>query len=690
MITTEHSLWFIPLCLLLGIACAALVYWHVDKPEMPRKMKITLAIIRALVVSVIAFLLLHPVVNSTRKNLEKPVIAIGIDNTQSILIADKNQYYNTDFQKQLQSFLQKMRKHYQVDTYLIADNCQQGDSVDYQGKKTDLSSFFSALEAGYYRRNLGAVILLSDGIANAGGSPLYAAKKITAPVYTVTMGDTSQAKDALIAKVNYNRKVYLNNIFPLEILLKADGLSGNTATFTLYEDGQKVMEQPVHYNKNNFTQWVKLSFEAKKPGLHVYKMVLSETEGELTAINNKKEVAVEVLDKRKKVAVLYSSPHPDVAAVQRSLASSDAYETESFLIDDFSNRVSDYDIMVMHQLPMSAKSKTIVNEISHLGIPCLYMTGYMNIYNAFNASALGMQILDNRNIENDAYPIVNPNFSGISLSSEVVDFLDKVSPLSVPMANYQLSSQSQVVLYQKIGKVNTRYPLLVLQQNTSSRNAFMTGNGWWRWRLYDYMQYGTHSHFDDLILKIFQYIGVKEDKSFFRVSGKQIYAENEDVVFDAELYNANYELVNTPEVMMEIQGEGQKHQFAFSRYGKMYRLQAGELPVGNYQWRAYTRFNNGQYSQTGHFTVQEINMESLNLTADFQLMNNLAQMNGGQCFSHTQLDELYQAIRARDDIKSVAHYHITAHPLSQSLLLPVLLLLLMVTEYFMRKWYGGY
>ena len=85
--------------------------------------------------------------------------------------------------------------------------------------------------------------------------------------------------------------------------------------------------------------------------------------------------------------------------------------------------------------------------------------------------------------------------------------------------------------------------LLVLQQGASARSAFMIGNGWWRWRMYDYMQYATHSHFDDLILKVFQYIGVKEDKNFFRVSGKQIYAENEDVVFDAELYNANYELV---------------------------------------------------------------------------------------------------------------------------------------------------
>ena len=690
MITAEHTLWFIPLCLLLGIACAVLVYWHVDRPEMPRRAKILLSVFRGLVVSAIAFLLLQPIINSTHKNLEKPIIAVGIDNTQSILIADKQHYYDGEFQKELQSLLQKLSKHYQVDTYLIADNCQQGDSVDYQGKKTDLSSFFSTLEVGYYRRNLGAVILLSDGISNAGGSPLYAAKKITAPIYTVCMGDTTQALDALVAKVNYNKKVYLNNIFPLEILVKADGLAGKSATLTMYEDGQKVLEQNLHYSKNSFTQWVKTSFEAKKSGLHIYKIVLTEAEGELTVINNKAEVAIEVLDKRKKAAILYSSPHPDVAAVQQSLAGSDAYETESFLIDDFSGRVSDYDIMVMHQLPLSAKSKTIVNEINHLGIPCLYILGYMNIYNAFNSSSLGMQILDNRNIENDAYPIVNQNFSGISLSSEVVDFLDNVSPVTVPMANYQLSPQAQVVLYQKIGKVNTRYPLLVLQQGASARNAFMIGNGWWRWRMYDYMQYATHSHFDDLILKVFQYIGVKEDKNFFRVSGKQIYAENEDVVFDAELYNANYELVNTPEVIMEIQGEGQKHQFAFSRYGRMYRLQAGELPQGNYKWRASTQFNNEQYSQTGHFTVQEINMESLNLTADFQLMNNLAHLNDGECFSDAQLNELYQAIRNREDIKSVAHYNITPHPLAQSILLPVILLLLMGTEYFMRKWYGGY
>lgn len=690
MIVTEHSLWLLPLCIIPGVLYAGMVYWRVHKPEMPRNMKIALSVMRGFAVSAIAFLLLHPIVNSTQKEVEKPVIAVGIDNSQSVLLTDSLHYYTGSFRRELQQVLQDMSRRYQVDVYTIDDGCHPGDSVDYSGKKTDISSFFHTVESAYYRKNLGAVVLLSDGIANTGSSPLYAAQKIKAPIYTVAMGDTTPTRDALIAKVNYNKTVYLNNVFPIEILVKAQDMAGKSATLTLYEDGIKVMEQPVHYSGSSHVQWVKTSFEARKAGLHTYKMNLSVADGEITPLNNTCTIAIQVLDKRKKVAIVYASPHPDVAAVARSLASSDAYEVESYPIAGFNKPAGEYDIMVLHGLPIDAKSKTLVNDINYRGMPCVYMPCNMDMYNAFNSSDAGMQVLNKGSMTNEAYPEVNPNFSGISLMPSTADFLGNVTPVEVPMAYYQPGAQCQVVLYQKIGKVSTRYPLLVLMQGHKARGAVLLGNGWWRWRMCDYVQSSTWEHFDDLILKIFQYVGIQEDKSFFRVKGKQVYAENEPIVFDAELYNANYEPVNTPEVLMEIQGENQKHQFAFTRYGKMYRLQAGSLPQGTYLWKATTTFNNEHYERSGSFVVQEVNMEALNITADYQLLYNLAAQSGGKCYSDKQLDLLRKHICNRTDLKPVAHYHTLPHPMAERIWVPVLLILLMCGEYFIRKWHGGY
>ncbi len=687
---TEHSLWLVPLCILLGVCYAGMVYGRVHKPEMPQNMKIALSVMRGFTVSAIAFLLLHPIVNSTRKEVEKPIIAVGIDNSQSVLLTDTRHYYTDTFKRELQQLLQNMSRHYQVDVYTIDDGCHPGAIADYSGKKTDLSSFFHTVESAYYRKNLGAVVLLSDGIVNAGGSPLYAAQNIQAPIYTVTMGDTTPTRDALIAKVNYNKTVYLHNVFPIEILVKATDMAGKNATLTLYEDGVKLMEQPVHYSGNNHVQWIKTSFEADKAGMHTYKITLSVAEGEITPLNNTCTIAIQVPDKRKKVAIVYASPHPDVAAVARSLATSNAYEVESYQVNNFNKPAGEYDIMVLHGLPVDARSKALVNDINYMGIPCLYMPCNMDMYNAFNSSATGLQVLNKGSMTNEAYPEVNPNFSGISLLPSTTDFLSGVSPVEVPMAQYQVGAQCKVVLYQKIGKVSTRYPLMVLIQGNKARSAVLMGNGWWRWRMYDYVQSSAWEHFDDLILKVFQYVGIQEDKSFFRVKGRQVYAENEPVVFDAELYNANYEPVNTPEVLMELQGETQKHQFAFTRYGKMYRLQAGSLPQGTYKWKATTTFNNEHYERSGNFVVQEVNVEALNVTADYQLLYNLAAQSGGKCYSDKQLDMLRKHICSRTDLKPVAHYHKLPHAVTDSLWVPILLILLMCGEYFIRKWYGGY
>ncbi|MDR1459049.1 MAG: hypothetical protein LBI60_02410 [Bacteroidales bacterium] len=692
MFSTEFSLWFSPLCILLGLGYATLLYVKSDKPELPLWVKRVAFIMRTIAVTVIAFLLLNPIVKRVTKETQKPIILVGIDNSSSLQIGNKASFYQGQFKEDLQTLLDRLRKDYIVEPYLMGDSLREGSQVDFQDKRTNLSEFFEQIEAVYTNRNVGAVVLLSDGIFNAGNNPYYIANQSKVPIYTVSMGDTLTYKDLLISRVNYNKTVYRNNFFPIEILVKANKMNGKKSRLTIYHDNEIVYEKELHIVSNNFLEWVRVNFEAKKSGLQRYRIILSDTEDEITKDNNIKDVFVEVIDQRKKIAIIYNAPHPDVAAITRSLESSEAYQVTSFPVDRFNERTGEYDMIVLHQLPSIKNSANhIITDMQRMGIPCLYILGPQVNYPQFNQLNAGVQVLINKEMNNDVFSLYNQSYATFTVTSPLQQLFSDLPPVKVPFGNFKMAVSASALLYQKIGTVSTSYPLFVFNQNADNKTAVFLGDGLWRWRMYNFMMENHHDEFDELVFKTFQFLSTKADRSFFRVTGKNVYSENESIHFDAELYNQNYELVNDPEVLMTITSSDKKtYSFAFSRNFKTYQLDAGLFPEGDYSWEATTTYNNERYAKTGRFSVEKINLETINLIADYQLMANLAVLNNGKNFPDDSLSSVYDAIKNNEEIKSSAHYNRIHTSLLDSILLLMVIMLLFTTEWFLRKWSGAY
>ncbi len=211
MFTSEYSLWFLPLCIIIGLAYAAILYYKIEKPELPLWVKRVAFALRTLTMSILVFLLLNPLLKSTQKEIIKPIILVGVDNSASIRYTKDSLYYKQAFQQQLKQITQSLGQDYQVETVLMGDTLRNSLNLDFEDKKSSLADIFDYAQKKYINRNLGAVVFISDGIFNAGSHPLYAAEKLPCPIYTVALGDTTVRKDLLIAKVNHNQTVFKNN-----------------------------------------------------------------------------------------------------------------------------------------------------------------------------------------------------------------------------------------------------------------------------------------------------------------------------------------------------------------------------------------------------------------------------------------------------------------------------------------------
>ncbi|MEP7168758.1 MAG: hypothetical protein ABI855_05255, partial [Bacteroidota bacterium] len=233
-IVTEKPWWFILFCLALGVLYAFVLYrkenlLHDVRPWVKKLM----AFFRFAIISLLAFLLLSPLIRTIFRETEKPIIIVAQDNSQSILVGTDSSTFKKSYIESFNKLTDELKKNYDVRTFSFGDKVLDKISFDFSDKQTDISKLFGELSLKFANRNVGAVILASDGLYNTGSNPLYANEQLKAPIYTIALGDTTVKKDILISRVNNNRVAFLGNTFPLEVVVNAKQCSGEKAELTI-------------------------------------------------------------------------------------------------------------------------------------------------------------------------------------------------------------------------------------------------------------------------------------------------------------------------------------------------------------------------------------------------------------------------------------------------------------------------
>ena len=247
------------------------------------------------------------------------------------------------------------------------------------------------------------------------------------------------------------------------------------------------------------------------------------------------------------------------------------------------------------------------------------------------------------------------------------------------------------MMYQKIGNVVTKQPLILFNQNQTSKYAVITGEGLWKWKLSNYAQKNNHEAFDELFTKIIQYLSVKIDKSLFRVSNTHVFNENQPIEFDAEVYNDSYELINDADINIDIFNDNnKKFPSIFNKTSKSYHLNAGIFPPGDYKYEARVKLKNKSLSTKGSFIVTSIDEEYTNTLANHQMLYNLAKKHDGEMIYPNQLQSLVDKLNKRDDIKTVTYTQKRYNNLMNIYWIFFIILALLSAEWFLRKRNGGY
>jgi hypothetical protein len=640
-----------------------------------------------------AMLLLGPIVKQINNLFEKPLFIVLHDNSASVKEAIDSTTLGT-----VEGKITETKSILEAEGYESSIQNLGGQEVtkgfQYNATTSDLNSALKRISNLYEGRNIAGVVLVSDGLYNAGLSPLYSSYNF--PVHTIGVGDTASRADISIKNIAYNKIAYQGNKFPLRAEVQVKNLGPQPITVSLFRRG-KLADKQTKNSTGDQLMVFDFQPQADEQGIQKYDIQVEINPGEYNRRNNRSSVFVEVVEGKKKILIVASSPHPDVKALREVIDKNSNYELLVHIPGISEQqpgalRPEQIDLVIFHQSPdLRSKTNTLFQSFVNSKTSLFFVFGQQSDLPLIARQNMPIKFENAPRDYDEVTPVTNPAFSNFALSAETNSIVASYPPVSVHYGKVQIPLSASALLYQRVGSVSTEKPLLSIDVQDSRKIAIMLGEGLWRWRLNEFDRTEGTAAFDEVFGKLIQFLSTTDDKRKFRSYPlRQEFSDTEPVVFESQVYNDIFEPVFGNTIEIELTEEnGRKTDYTYVTSPGNIRYQIGGLKEGVYRYRSRTVLNNKTEEVRGEFAVVERQIELQNLTADFDMLRKLSSNTGGRFYKASDAGNLNTYLQ-QTHAKSVIHTEETYDSIINLKWVFWLLLLLVAAEWGLRKYYGSY
>ena len=657
-------------CLLLGFVYSLVLYFR-QHNFLNKKLLFLLSLSRFLLISFLAFLLLDPIVKSSKEIKEKPVVVILQDVSSSI---------NKNIKNELEDFSSKL-KDLDVFKYSFSDNIYEDFSEKNNGLYTNISKVINEINNRFSNRNLSSIILASDGLYNDGVNPLYS-DNLKTPIHSICLGDTIVKKDNLISDVKHNDIVFFGNSFISEIFIESVKYKNEKVNLKVENNGETLFEKNITFNSNKEFLKIPVELKTSQVGVQAFKVVISPLESENNISNNTFVFYVDVINSKYKILFIHDNSHPDIASVVSVIENNKDYDLDVVSSNNLKTKFLDYNLIILHSI--SKENSQIIDDISKENIPLLiFPKQELNLYSKLIPNIT----FKRKSFNNEVFPHINDDFLSFKISKGVEEMINFSPPILTSFGFFNSSALINTVAYQKYANTITESPLFFFDSYNGSKIGVFLGEGYWRWKINDFKLNDSFENFDELINKVLQYLIIKEDKSKFRLYYEKESNENENIVFEAEVYDDNYNLNNDNDIsLLLVNSNNEEYRYVFNKKKEKYYLDLGNLNPDSY--KIFAKVEKRNYQKNGLINIKPVNIEFLNKIANHQILNDLSKITGGKSYNLNNLNLLINNLNNNKDSFISTRFEDKLIQLIDYELILLILLVLISFEWFVRKYNG--
>jgi len=710
-----QSGWLI-LLLLLFIGFSIFIYrW--TNPPVNNKLRYGLIILRIFALATLLFIIFEPVLSLTWQRLQKPIIAVLVDNSASMQLTDATGPRKATVQQILrQPFLKELTKKNELAYFHFANSLEAWpaapeDSLNFDGDGTDIQKALQLLNEKMADRYLKSIILITDGADNLGENPNRLAANLGLPIFPIAVGDPSEPKDVLITRTFTNQITYVNNKVPLEVTIKSTGCDNERIQVLLKNEGRVLETQQVRLSGTALEQKLEFQFTPQAEGITKYQVEIPPLPGEITTLNNQQDFYVKVLKSRMKILIIAGAPSPDFAFLKQNLSTDANVEIETFVEKNAGNfyegafpaatALKKYDAIVLVDFPRRTSAKNVVfnltEAIRNQEIPLLFIAGQSVDYrqlialNGLFPINLSISAQKEREIqlsltaEGSNHPIfrIKPDIA------ENVKLWHDLPPIYSPYLNLRPNPVATVMV--EIDKSRSslpqslpQQPVIALTQIGTQKIVAIMAYGLWRW---DFVLIGLGKEnivYQTLFHKMIRWLVTREESKRVRIQvPKEIFRGGEPVTFKGEVYFEDYQPMNDAEVKVILKNDSLEQELLLNSKGNgKYETTLQMLAGGDYQFIGQA-VREGQVvgADSGKFSVEPFSLEFQSTRMEEEILQKMAAVTGGKYFTAADYSNLPDHI----DFPPKRSIESREWELWNKLALLLAILLFLTSEWFIRK-----
>jgi len=686
----DYPMWSLIFPVLIGLIYAAILYWRNKKNKLSNFYNYLLFFFRFLSVGLICLLLLKPFVKTTQKKIQNPKLIIAIDNSMSMMATKDSVSISKYLSNNLSNTISKFEDEFDIEMISFGEDIKF-QNPDFTDNYSDYSQLLKYIDEHYSPTEVEALILIGDGIYNKGQRPGDIIINNYYKIYTLGVGDTSNLADIKINDISYNSINYLNENVAVELNFSAIDMRGEKVKLKTYQQGKFIDSRNIEINNQVYNKTINFSFTAKEAGKMHLKFVLESEIEENNTKNNESDIYIDIIDSKQKILLLANSPHPDLSALKQSLESFKNYSIDIKFAYNKIENLENYNLLILHQLPSSKyKIQKLLQEASNIKLATIGIVGEQTHINSLRNYFQNSGISSGLRNYGYSTATINANFSYFKIDNIDKELIEKLPPLHIPLLNFSGIDNSKVLAWQKINNIKSNFPLIYFTDDEGIKKALIMGTGLWKWRNHVFMEKKNFSDFDNIISKIVQFLSVKEDKRRLRVHSNGEYFIPGKINLQAEFYNKSFEPIEDAEINLELTNEKkEKFDFIFTPDNGIYKLDIQSLETGNYKFRARTKYKDEIFSDNGAFVVTKNKKEFQQLKANFNQLYKLSSISQGHFFEFNNYDSVNVYLENINTSKRIS-YSTTYKGLNNLAALLAIILILLISEWFIRKYMGSY
>ena len=274
-----------------------------------------------LAVFLLILLLLARPVREEPATADRPVLAILLDRSRSMGIADVGGARRLDAAVAAlrDEVMPGLAAHVQIDLWGVGERLEPLDleTVRPEARWSDLTGALGEIEDRYAERRMAGVVLVSDGADTGAGVAGPSAAGPT--VFTVAVGAREPARDREVLDVRAGRPAAAGSAIDLAFSAVGHGFDAEPFDARVLEDGRVIRVVTVTPPGDGAVTRTVVPVSPKRESATLYTVEIPVDEGELVAANNARSVLVPPPARPRRVLLVEGGPGYEHSFLKRVL-----------------------------------------------------------------------------------------------------------------------------------------------------------------------------------------------------------------------------------------------------------------------------------------------------------------------------------------------------------------------------------